>query len=267
MKLLLLALLAFISITLLADDKADFESFKIKAEQGNAEGQYYFALCYLLGRGVEKNNEKAVEWLSKSAAQGNEKAKTALTSNLLQDDNKTPESAGLEKVNSALNTFSYSVPKGWSRTDTDIKTVAGADVIESISFTNEDGAYFMVNTIDTYKLASKTNAIKDPRTNISYTKFSQKSMESALNGYVDGYIKAMNKKDVVVIDKRIKFINHSRCMFVEFSYDMDGNKVINEAYSFLHNGYTTNFVIGYLPEKRDECYSTLQKIINSIVYK
>jgi TPR repeat protein len=45
-------------------------TWKESAEQGNAEAQMLMSACYLLGIGVPKNPEKAMEWLRKSAAQG-----------------------------------------------------------------------------------------------------------------------------------------------------------------------------------------------------
>ncbi|MFZ2656319.1 MAG: hypothetical protein WAX69_15410 [Victivallales bacterium] len=78
MKLLLLALVAFISIAMLADDKADFEAYKKSAEQGNATAQCSLGRCYLFGKGVVRDEKKAIEWYQKSAGQGNEDAKNDL---------------------------------------------------------------------------------------------------------------------------------------------------------------------------------------------
>jgi len=48
------------------------------AEKGNKYAQHNIAFCYWDGVGIEKNREKAVMWMRRSAAQGYEKAKKAL---------------------------------------------------------------------------------------------------------------------------------------------------------------------------------------------
>ena len=53
------------------DDKKAVELYFKSAEQGNSFGQYYLGLMYQYGRGVEKDLKKAIEWYSKSAEQGN----------------------------------------------------------------------------------------------------------------------------------------------------------------------------------------------------
>lgn len=44
------------------------------AEQGDAESQCLLGECYYLGRGVEKDTARAMEWLEKAALQGNRDA-------------------------------------------------------------------------------------------------------------------------------------------------------------------------------------------------
>ena len=60
-------------------DRKDYDGaivwYKKSAEQGHAEAQGSLGVCYEMGRGVEKNNEKAFEWYKKSADNGNEIAK------------------------------------------------------------------------------------------------------------------------------------------------------------------------------------------------
>ena len=73
MKLFLLAmfLFSFISVSLLADNKANFETAKKNAEQGDTEAQCILGSCYTFGEGVSKDEKKAVEWYTKSAEKGN----------------------------------------------------------------------------------------------------------------------------------------------------------------------------------------------------
>ena len=47
-----------------------FQRMKQAAEQGNAEAQYNLSVMYHEGEGVGQDEEKAVYWLKKSAAQG-----------------------------------------------------------------------------------------------------------------------------------------------------------------------------------------------------
>jgi TPR repeat protein len=51
------------------------------AKQGHAGAQYDLGICYEDGYGVGKNKRKAVEWMRKSAEQGEEKAKEWLEEN------------------------------------------------------------------------------------------------------------------------------------------------------------------------------------------
>ena len=47
-----------------------FPIFEHLAQQGRAESQYMLGICYFNGEGVEQNYDKAVEWYTKSAEQG-----------------------------------------------------------------------------------------------------------------------------------------------------------------------------------------------------
>jgi TPR repeat protein len=62
-----------------ADASSSIFRFQYKlAEQGNAEAQYKVGEMYELGRGVEKNREKAREWYTMAAKQGHPKSKYRL---------------------------------------------------------------------------------------------------------------------------------------------------------------------------------------------
>ncbi|MBE9559787.1 MAG: sel1 repeat family protein, partial [Proteobacteria bacterium] len=51
-------------------NKAEFEALKTKANEGNAQAQYYVGKMYSQGVGVKRNSNKAVSWLNKAALVG-----------------------------------------------------------------------------------------------------------------------------------------------------------------------------------------------------
>lgn len=50
----------------------------LMAALGDAESQVKLGGCYIVGKGVEKDPAKGVEWIQKAADQGNEQAKRVL---------------------------------------------------------------------------------------------------------------------------------------------------------------------------------------------
>jgi TPR repeat protein len=46
--------------------EASFEAFSVLASDGDAESQYFLALHYMEGDGVEKDMQKAIYWLKKA---------------------------------------------------------------------------------------------------------------------------------------------------------------------------------------------------------
>ena len=54
------------------------EYFIMAADKGYIESQYELGVCYEKGYGVKQDKSKAIEWYKAAAAQGYEKAKTAL---------------------------------------------------------------------------------------------------------------------------------------------------------------------------------------------
>ncbi len=50
------------------------ELYLLAAEQGNADGEWGIGLLYATGRGVERDEEKAREWIQRAAEQGKEDA-------------------------------------------------------------------------------------------------------------------------------------------------------------------------------------------------
>ena len=65
------------------DYKRAFELYGLSADQGNSAAQYMFGFCYYRGFGVQsrdKNQDKAAakHWFTLAAAQGDERAQSAL---------------------------------------------------------------------------------------------------------------------------------------------------------------------------------------------
>jgi uncharacterized protein len=52
-----------------SNESDEIRFIRIAANKGDAEAQYYLALAYDTGDGVEKDQKKAIEWYQKSAAQ------------------------------------------------------------------------------------------------------------------------------------------------------------------------------------------------------
>lgn len=61
-----------------AADAKTFAFFLKRAESGDVESQHEVALRLLVGKGVERDEAKARDWLAKAAAQGHAKAKARL---------------------------------------------------------------------------------------------------------------------------------------------------------------------------------------------
>ena len=59
------------------DDKEAMRWYRLAAEQGDADAQYYLGIGYATGHGVEKNAEKAKDWFWKAIRQGHQDAVVA----------------------------------------------------------------------------------------------------------------------------------------------------------------------------------------------
>ena len=55
-----------------------FEEYIKAAEQGLADAQYNLGWCYRSGTGIDKDEQRAVEWYQKAAEQGNTVAQNTL---------------------------------------------------------------------------------------------------------------------------------------------------------------------------------------------
>jgi TPR repeat protein len=60
------------------DKKKAFKLYEKAANMGNANAQFYLAICFRDGEGVRADRKKAKEWYKKAAAQGHAKAKEQL---------------------------------------------------------------------------------------------------------------------------------------------------------------------------------------------
>lgn len=60
------------------DDDAHFEYYLNAAKQGDMIAQFKIGVYYDKGKGVKQDLEEAVNWYSKAAAQGHEKAQAKL---------------------------------------------------------------------------------------------------------------------------------------------------------------------------------------------
>ncbi|MBQ2481415.1 MAG: SEL1-like repeat protein, partial [Treponema sp.] len=60
------------------NENEKFDELSKKAEQGYADAQYNLGVMYDCGRGVEQDYEKAFEWYTKAAEQGNAYAQNDL---------------------------------------------------------------------------------------------------------------------------------------------------------------------------------------------
>ena len=77
-----------------------------KAEQGDAQAQYYLGICYANGKGVQKDDAKAFEWMQKAAEQGYAKAQTNLGVLYYQGDGVK------QNINKADEWFNKAIKQG-----------------------------------------------------------------------------------------------------------------------------------------------------------
>ena len=67
-----------LSLAACAEQSLDLAKVQKAAEQGDSKAQYNLGLMYAAGRGVPKDEPKAVEWWQKAAEQGNTEAQYCL---------------------------------------------------------------------------------------------------------------------------------------------------------------------------------------------
>ncbi len=62
------------------DEQQSVRFFRLAADMGDATAMLNLGLCFARGKGVEKNEQEAVRWLSAAAQAGNEEAARILRS-------------------------------------------------------------------------------------------------------------------------------------------------------------------------------------------
>lgn len=60
------------------DEVERFEEYKVRAEKGDTDGEFFYGNSYFFGFGVEKNKAKAIVWFHKAAGKGHPMAQRAL---------------------------------------------------------------------------------------------------------------------------------------------------------------------------------------------
>ena len=126
-----------------------FEDYRAKAEQGQAEAQYYLGMIYRTGsHGVAKNVPVSVTWLTKSAEQGHSRAQYYLGRTYFDFDGNT--SGVAQDTRNAVSWWGKAAAQG------------DADAQEALGFCYARGFGGLVkNEIEAYAyqiLASRSNA-------------------------------------------------------------------------------------------------------------
>ena len=94
---------------------------KVLAEQGDKAAQFFFGMSYLRGNGVDKDEIKAVEWLTKSANQDYESAEFFLGgcykygTGVGKDLDKANELYSKAKIREAKKQLEFNVSQGNSK--------------------------------------------------------------------------------------------------------------------------------------------------------
>ena len=88
MKSLVLLLVLLVSFTSYSEsiDPVLFESMEMKATKGDIKSQMNLGYLYFEGKGVSKDEKKAVYWITKSANQGDVTAQTTLSNYYIDKD-------------------------------------------------------------------------------------------------------------------------------------------------------------------------------------
>lgn len=68
--------------------KTGIKWLRLAADSGDSNAQFYLGLCYVMGYGVEEDEEKAIKWLRRAAESGNVKMQLFFGKYLLDDHTK-----------------------------------------------------------------------------------------------------------------------------------------------------------------------------------
>jgi hypothetical protein len=77
-----------------SENKAKLENLKIKANQGNAQAQYYLGKMYAHGIGMDKDPDVAIDWLNKAALAGMPEAEPEITALAEEKKQDAPKESG-----------------------------------------------------------------------------------------------------------------------------------------------------------------------------
>ncbi|MCG3872898.1 sel1 repeat family protein [Psychrobacter sp. Ps7] len=78
------------------------------ANQGNASAQYNLAVMYYKGKGVQKNNAKAVEWFKQAAKQGHIKSQYNLEVMYSNGESAHPYKIASKGISESVPVFVHS---------------------------------------------------------------------------------------------------------------------------------------------------------------
>ena len=83
-------------------EKLSFAEVKPKADSGDAQAQYELAIVYALGRGVDKDMQKALELYKKASEQGHRDAALTVSEMYLNGDVEVNEKEALKYLDKAV---------------------------------------------------------------------------------------------------------------------------------------------------------------------
>lgn len=68
--------------------KTGIKWLRLAADSGDSDAQFYLGLCYVMGYGVEEDEDKAIKWLRRAAGSGNVKMQLFFGMRLVADHKK-----------------------------------------------------------------------------------------------------------------------------------------------------------------------------------
>lgn len=158
--------------------------------------------------------------------------------------------------NSNIGLFTYKVPADWKEARKDSK-----NVIEFVEYIKDD-TIFMLSTIDVYEFMRETLDSKYTRLNFSYNFYSEKSMQAALEGYLDNYPLLLTYENFKVENAYISNLNGMNCLYVYSTFTQNDIAYNHETVEFLVNGYSSKFTFIY-----SEYEKAIEDIMKSVRFK
>ncbi|WP_307781402.1 tetratricopeptide repeat protein [Psychrobacter sp. H8-1] len=110
----------------------DFRQNLRLANQGNASAQYNLGVMYYKGKGVQKNNAKAVEWFKQAAKQGHTKSQYNLEIMYSNGESAHPYKIASQGIPESVPVFVHSpaTAQAIAQAEADIKEAQAAGDIE-----------------------------------------------------------------------------------------------------------------------------------------